>query len=122
MSLDFSLSLSLSLSLSPPLFLSPLFHFLSPSSSPSPSLPSLSNFLLRSLPTPVHDIAKVVSKDGVEEAMSRIQRYLCRNHSDERFTIELAKRHQHRLLLTSQQSVSIIIAKWFNNNCYHYLI
>ena len=69
---------------------------------------SCSNFLIRSLPIPVHDLSKVVNKEGVEEAVARIQCYLCRNHSDERFGIELAKRHQHRLLLTSQQSVSII--------------
>ena len=69
---------------------------------------SCSNFLIRSMPIPVHDLAKVVNKEGVEEAVARIQCYLCRNHSDERFGIELAKRHQHRLLLASQQSVSTV--------------
>ena len=53
-------------------------------------------------------MARVAGKEGVgvDEALARIQSYLCRNHSDERLGIELAKRHQLRLLTTSQQSVS----------------
>ena len=50
---------------------------------------------------------RVGAKDGdsIEEALSRIQTYLCRNHSDEKLEMKLAKVRQRTLLATSQQTV-----------------
>ena len=62
-----------------------------------------SNYTLRAMPLPLHDITKA---GRVEDSVQRIQLYLCRNHSDERLKVELAARHRHRLLTATQQSVS----------------
>jgi hypothetical protein len=63
------------------------------------------NFTLLSLPIPSLDVSRAVIKDvDIDKPLGRIQSYLCRNHSDARTEIELAKRHQLRLLTTSQQS------------------
>lgn len=64
-----------------------------------------SNYTLRVMPLPLHDIARVGGK--VEEHVQLIQRYLCRNHSDERLKVEMAARHRTRLLTATQQSVSV---------------
>ena len=50
----------------------------------------------------------MVGKDGMDSAMTRMQHYIARNHSDERLGIELVARHQERLFATAQQSVSIL--------------
>ena len=92
----FSLSLPLSFSLSLSLLLS---------LPPSPSLSS--NYTILSFSCPLTDIMRVGAKDGdsIEEALSRIQTYLCRNHSDEKLEMKLAKVRQRTLLATSQQTV-----------------
>lgn len=69
---------------------------------------SCSNYTLRSFPIPSHDVSKVVGKEGVDEALAKIQCCISRNHSNERFGIELAVRHKRRLLTAAQQSVSTI--------------
>ena len=68
-----------------------------------------SNCTLRSFPLPIHDLCRAVGKDGVDTAVTRIQQYIARNHSDERLGIELVARHQERLFATAQQSVSIVL-------------
>ena len=72
---------------------------------------SLSNYTILSISCPLSDIVKVAARDGdvIEEASMRIQRYLCRNHSDEKLEMKLAKIRQKTLLATSQQSVSIFL-------------
>ena len=70
------------------------------------SICSYSNYTVRSLPIPSHDVSKVVGKEGVDDALAKIQRCISRNHSNERFEIELADRHKRRLLTAAQQSVS----------------
>ena len=62
------------------------------------------NYTLRVMPLPLYDIGRV--RKGVEEYIQMIQKYLSRNHSDERLKVEIAARHRARLLTASQQSVS----------------
>ena len=64
---------------------------------------TFSNYTLRVMPLPLYDIGRIGI--GVEEHVQSIQRYLCRNHSDERLKVEMAARHRSRLLSATQQSV-----------------
>lgn len=66
---------------------------------------SLSNYTVRVMPLPLHDITKVLKEGGVEEVAGNIQRCLSRNNSDERVKSELSARHRRRLLTATQQSV-----------------
>ncbi len=61
------------------------------------------------MPLPLHDITRAGKDPGVEEAVQKIQVFLCRNHSDERVKIELATRHRRRLLTATQQSVCVCV-------------
>ena len=73
----------------------------------SPSSLISSNYTLRVMPVPLHDIGRAAAREPreVESEVQRMQVYLCRNHSDERLKIELAARHRQRLLTATQQSV-----------------
>lgn len=59
---------------------------------------------MRVMPLPLCDIGR--AGKGVEVHVQSMQKYLCRNHSDERLKVEIAARHRTRLLTASQQSVS----------------
>ena len=57
------------------------------------------------MPLPLYDIGRAGKDPSIEEAVQKLQVFLCRNHSDERLKVELAARHRHRLLTATQQSV-----------------
>jgi len=70
-----------------------------------PSIHSHSNYTIRTMPLPLYDIGRAGKDPSIEQAVQKLQVFLCRNHSDERLKVELAARHRHRLLTATQQSV-----------------